>query len=734
MFVLGLVVPVPVWAYVQPPNRINYQGVLRDQNGNPLTGTYDMLFRFMDAETAGNEIMVDPHTASTSNAVTVSGGLFSVVLGSGTLIDGSGPGTYTSLFTLFRDYANIWLEVQVGAEPLSPRTKFHSVPFALNATLLDGKWPGEFIDTTTLQSKTAGLLVSEGFWQIPALEGVSTVATGVRGSGPEAGVEGESTGGPGGTFHSDTGTGVRASTGSGFFGGVFTNSTGGTSVSLAGDIGTGVYASTSSGNGGVFTNSSARTSAYLATQSNAASFMRSDVPAVLAQLATIDPISGEHIGAFARGPNIGGFFRSNTYLSYAEIPWFDAGMRAHGSISGGAFDNFTTSAWGLVGYSSYKILGNGAVSFAQNHPDDPDKVIVYAAPEGDEVAVYTRGSGRLVDGEARVALGETFALVANPDIGLTATVTPIEDVIPLAVVEKSTRELVVRGPAGSGAAFDYVVWGLRIGFEEQSIVQPKKDDSKIPSMSHHAKFFEDEPALRDYTALARFEGVEQAVHGKAQLDFSRANSLRDAIGVFVKKEPAPPDAPGGPAGSPVPQALAPVTGGDDAGVSSRILRGAPASEESDRGAGESSRLTTSDTGEGGAPRVPPHILDLFLAEDAIEVGDVVSLSANSPGAVVRSDGPSDVLVIGCAQVGEEGSEDGSAVMAGQVAVATSRMALCRVDAAYGSIAVGDRLSPSPMAGTAMKVDPSLAEVTILGRAIEPLESGTALVRVLLEVR
>lgn len=37
-----------------------------------------------------------------------------------------------------------------------------------------------------------------------------------------------------------------------------------------------------------------------------------------------------------------------------------------------------------------------------------DKVIVYAAPEGDEVATHTRGTARLANGEARVSLGETF--------------------------------------------------------------------------------------------------------------------------------------------------------------------------------------------------------------------------------------------------------------------------------------------------------------------------------------
>ncbi len=67
------------------------------------------------------------------------------------------------------------------------------------------------------------------------------------------------------------------------------------------------------------------------------------------------------------------------------------------------------------------------VSFVQNHPYDSSKVIVYTAPEGDEVAVYTRGTARLTDGQATVLLGETFPLVSNPEVGITAYVTPLDE-------------------------------------------------------------------------------------------------------------------------------------------------------------------------------------------------------------------------------------------------------------------------------------------------------------------
>ena len=139
----------------------------------------------------------------------------------------------------------------------------------------------------------------------------------------------------------------------------------------------------------------------------------------------------------------------------------------------------------------------------------------------------------------------------------------------------------------------------------------------------------------------------------------------------------------------------------------------------------SPQATSSAPEETATPRQPAYGLDLFSSGGAIDEGDLVSLATSPVGSVVRSDGPSDALVIGCA-VEVEAS--------GMVAVATSRIALCRANAAYGAIEVGDLLSPSPTAGMAMRRDPNLTGATIIGRAIEPLDSGTGLVRVLLGVR
>ncbi|HPR65261.1 MAG TPA: hypothetical protein PK014_13710 [Thermoanaerobaculia bacterium] len=139
-----------------PPGLINYQGVLRDDAGEPLDGSYDMVFTFYSDAAAGDEILIDSHLAAGSGAVTVSDGLFSVALGSGTVTDGSGAGTYTSLGLVFADYNEVWLQVNVEGEDLSPRVRVTASAYAQNAGSLEGETAADLHDWSNLTSVPAG--------------------------------------------------------------------------------------------------------------------------------------------------------------------------------------------------------------------------------------------------------------------------------------------------------------------------------------------------------------------------------------------------------------------------------------------------------------------------------------------------------------------------------------------------------------------------------------------------
>jgi hypothetical protein len=223
------------------------------------------------------------------------------------------------------------------------------------------------------------------------------------------------------------------------------------------------------------------------------------------------------------GRSYGGFFDS----------WADSGrgVAGYGRYAGGIFEDTNSSSYGWVGYSTYKIYGTGSVNFVQNHPRDDKLVITYSSPEGNEVATYTRGTARLENGEASIDLDETFGLVTNPDVGLTAHLTPRGDCHGLYVASLTTSEVVVREleRGTSDVEFDYIIYGLRIGFEEVSIVQEKDQESYIPSMKDHRDLYARRPDLRRFNSLERFKNMRMAKGISEPVDLSASHMLRDAI-------------------------------------------------------------------------------------------------------------------------------------------------------------------------------------------------------------
>ncbi|MGH7496082.1 MAG: beta strand repeat-containing protein [bacterium] len=116
-----------------------------------------------------------------------------------------------------------------------------------------------------------------------------------------------------------------------------------------------------------------------------------------------------------------------------------------------------------------------ALSLLVEHPLDPNKEIYYGSLEGPEAGVYARGTAQLVNGETRIQLPEHFSLVAA-DQGLTVQLTALSTASQgLAVVSKSTREIVVRELRdGTGNyALDYIVHAVRKGFENFEVVKEK---------------------------------------------------------------------------------------------------------------------------------------------------------------------------------------------------------------------------------------------------------------------
>jgi len=226
--------------------------------------------------------------------------------------------------------------------------------------------------------------------------------------------------------------------------------------------------------------------------------------------------------------------------------------------------------------------------------------------------------------------------------------------------------------------------------------------------------------LRRFNALERFKSARP--HGKADeaLDRARGRQLRDAIGVYDPVRHGTVEQLHGirePDGALDPVA---ATGGATSATTTVPPHTVPgAAERSERPTPERSSQPLADRVATPARPAWYHGLP---SSGPIEAGDVVALDPEHPGAVKRADRGADDNVVGVAA---------SAAANDRVEVAAAILEV-RVDAGYGAIVPGDLLTSSPTPGAAMRAL-DVASGAIVGKALEPLESGIGTIRVLLRL-
>lgn len=108
---------VPTMVFSTVPEQVNFQGMLEDSSGQPVTGNVDFIFSLYDSLENGLQLWAESQTA-----IPVNTGIYNVILGS-----------VTPLTTDILDSASIYLEISVNGEILSPRQRLLAVPYALKA-------------------------------------------------------------------------------------------------------------------------------------------------------------------------------------------------------------------------------------------------------------------------------------------------------------------------------------------------------------------------------------------------------------------------------------------------------------------------------------------------------------------------------------------------------------------------------------------------------------------------
>ena len=142
---------MPASALADPNPQINYQGKLTDNTGVAVAdGDYDMEFKLYDAATGGTTLWTE--TLTTTNQVTVTNGLFSVMLGS------------TSPLTSVNFNQTVYLGVNVASDgEMAPRKVLGTVPAAFEAFQLGGVASSSFLrsdEADEMAATTAATLLS----------------------------------------------------------------------------------------------------------------------------------------------------------------------------------------------------------------------------------------------------------------------------------------------------------------------------------------------------------------------------------------------------------------------------------------------------------------------------------------------------------------------------------------------------------------------------------------------
>jgi len=110
-----------------PRRQLSFQGRLTDSSGTPITTSVNVTFKLWNDLTAGTQL----YTSGTCPIIPDPNGIFNTLIGNGTC----GAEIANTVFTENRD---VYLEVIVGAETLTPRQQIATVGYALNSETLQG--------------------------------------------------------------------------------------------------------------------------------------------------------------------------------------------------------------------------------------------------------------------------------------------------------------------------------------------------------------------------------------------------------------------------------------------------------------------------------------------------------------------------------------------------------------------------------------------------------------------
>ncbi|OGD82671.1 hypothetical protein A3K36_05640 [Candidatus Collierbacteria bacterium RIFOXYD2_FULL_45_13] len=166
--IIGQTRPSAAATALTPPRRqLSFQGRLTDSSGTPITTSVNVVFKlFNQLAPPGTQL----YTSGTCSITPDQSGIFNSLIGDG--VCGSEIGS-----SVFTDNRDVFLEITIGAETLTPRQQIATVGYALNSETLQG-YPASAsatINTVPVVDNSGNITIAASSPSIVSTSGTFTV-------------------------------------------------------------------------------------------------------------------------------------------------------------------------------------------------------------------------------------------------------------------------------------------------------------------------------------------------------------------------------------------------------------------------------------------------------------------------------------------------------------------------------------------------------------------------------
>jgi hypothetical protein len=443
------------------PHMINYQGMLTDNSGNPLTGNFDITFRIYNASSGGTLRWEETHYS-----VTVTNGLFNVILGN--------AGTPINL-GFNEEY---WLDITVAGEHMPSRMKLTSVGYAYRAQVADTAAYAIGVPEGDLDDRYVNVIGPDSVRYSGSSNGLILTSTGTNGEALYCR-----------TYGTGDADAIKISTRGSTADGIYIDTTGDCGLEIDDTADDGIQMDDIHGDGlqmtdvdgdGISIDDVSVDGVHMTDVDGYGIYMQNMGGHGINITGAVD----RAISIDSSGNNWYGIYLGHAGMVGLKIAGADnEGVDAQGH-SGNRLRTASSSYYGLYVHSYTSSSTNKGLYVYGTIYSTGKQGTILSGSSGEfpafsvlsrDVEVITSGSGTLIKGEAQITFEKEFQEVISPDIPIRVVVTAQDAPSALLyVTNKSTQGFQVKplevpelGLKTDNVSFDWIAIARQKGYEQR---------------------------------------------------------------------------------------------------------------------------------------------------------------------------------------------------------------------------------------------------------------------------